>query len=142
MPDEKAGAERHIRDADFNALVDFLASQAYIGLGAVNHPQTEKPVLDLVYAKHAIDLLTIVEKKSDGNLTAPEKSYMENVLYQLRMTYMRMQQVATTPPDELPEEADTDADDADATDSELPEERDAEATDGELAEEGEETDVQ
>ena len=139
MPDEKAGAERHIRDADFNALVDFLASQAYIGLGAVNHPQTEKPVLDLVYAKHAIDLLTIIEKKSDGNLTAPEKSYMENVLYQLRMTYMRMQQVATTPPDELPEEppeeADTDSDNAEATDGELPDE-------GEEGKEGKEGDVE
>ena len=83
--------------------------------------------------------ISFIEKKSDGNLTAPEKSYMENVLYQLRMTYMRMQQVATTPPDELPEEppeeADTDSDNAEATDGELPDE-------GEEGKEGKEGDVE
>lgn len=112
MAEEHGGAERHLREASFSALIDFLASQAYIGLGAVNHPQTEKPVLDLVYAKHAIDLLTIIEGKTTGNLTAPEKNYMENVLYQLRMTFMRMKQVAQASTDETPDVAeDADQDD-------------------------------
>ena len=110
MADEQSGAERHLRDADFNALIDFLAGQAYIGLGAVNHPQTEKPVLDLAYAKHAIDLLTLIEQKTEGNLTAPEKNYMENVLYQLRMTYLRMQQVQAASAEEVSDDTPEDAD--------------------------------
>jgi hypothetical protein len=111
--DAASGAERVLREPNFNALIDFLASQAYIGLGAVNHPQTEKPVLDLVYAKHAIDLLTVIEQKTDGNLTAPEKSYMENILYQLRMTFVRLQ---NSPAVDLDVD-DTDPDDGDDGDA-------------------------
>ncbi len=117
MADETSAAERVLREANFNALIDFLASQAYIGLGAVNHPQTEKPVIDLVYAKHAIDLLTVIEQKTDGNLTAPEKNYMENILYQLRMTFVRMQNAPPPVEDDAAEDADGAAD-GDDTDEE------------------------
>ena len=108
MAEETGDAERHLREANFNALVDFLASQAYMALGAINHPQTEAPVVDLVYAKHAIDLLTIIEQKTEGNLTAPEKNYMENVLYQLRMTFVRMQNAPPPADDDASDDPDGD----------------------------------
>jgi len=42
--------------------------------------------LDL--AKHAIDMLAILEKKTMGNLTQEEASMLENVLHQLRIAYV------------------------------------------------------
>lgn len=75
-----------------NALVDFLAAQAKMALGAVDHPQTDAPVIDLRYAQYAIGLLTLLEEKTAANATAPEKNYLENILYQLRMHYLRVEQ--------------------------------------------------
>ena len=75
-----------------NALVDFLAAQAKMALGVVNHPQTDAPVIDLRYAQYAIGLLTLLEEKTAANASAPEKNYLENILYQLRMRYLRVEQ--------------------------------------------------
>ena len=77
------------------ALVDFLAAQAKMALGVVNHPQTEAPVIDLRYAKYAIDLLTTLEEKTAGNLDPNEKRYLEDSLYQLRMIYIRVDQAVS-----------------------------------------------
>ena len=49
-----------------NALVDFLAAQAKMALGEVNHPQTDAPVIDLLYAKHAIDPADGAGRKDGG----------------------------------------------------------------------------
>jgi hypothetical protein len=130
MADETSAAERVLREANFNALIDFLASQAYIGLGAVNHPQTEKPVLDLVYAKHAIDLLTVIEQKTGGNLTAPEKSYMENILYQLRMTFVRLQNAPVVDHDAEAAGEESHAGPVEAGEAEVGEAEDGKAEDG------------
>lgn len=83
--------ERHFPKPSMNALVDFLAAQAKMALGAVNHPQTDAPVIDLLYAKYAINLLTLLEEKTAANATAPEKNYLENVLYDMRMLYLRVE---------------------------------------------------
>jgi hypothetical protein len=42
--------------------------------------------LDL--AKHAIDMLGILEEKTKGNLAADEAAMLENVLHQLRLAYV------------------------------------------------------
>lgn len=83
--------ERHFPEPGMNALVDFLAAQAKMALGAVNHPQTDAPVIDLLYAQYAINLLTILEEKTAANATAPEKNYLENILYEMRMLYLRVE---------------------------------------------------
>ena len=83
--------ERHFPKPSMNALVDFLAAHAKMALGAVNHPQTDAPVIDLLYAKYAINLLTLLEEKTAANATAPEKNYLENILYEMRMLYLRVE---------------------------------------------------
>ena len=42
--------------------------------------------LDL--AKHAIDMLAVIEEKTMGNLSQQEASMLENILHQLRMAYV------------------------------------------------------
>ena len=63
---------------------------------------------NLPVAKHTIDTLIMIQEKTKGNLTAPESNLMENLLYELRMTYLRAAQQAsgkTSAAEEEPEVA-------------------------------------
>jgi hypothetical protein len=45
-------------------------------------------VEDLELAEYKIDLLGMLQSKTEGNLDADEKERVEAVLYQLRMIYL------------------------------------------------------
>jgi hypothetical protein len=74
----------------FVGFVLSLASTAAIHFGDVANPvsgQMEQP--DLVAAKQMIDILSLLEQKTKGNLTAEEASVLDQVLYELRMRFVR-----------------------------------------------------
>jgi hypothetical protein len=39
-------------------------------------------------AKHAIDLLTVLEEKTKGNLSSEEQQILESLLFDLRLRYV------------------------------------------------------
>jgi hypothetical protein len=45
-------------------------------------------VKDLALAKHSIDILSMLEQKTKGNLNAAEAQLMEGLLYDLRLRYV------------------------------------------------------
>ena len=61
--------EGELPPADFRALVGAFASQAMMSLGAYADPQTGRPVIDIMGAQYAIDLLGVLEEKTKGNRT-------------------------------------------------------------------------
>lgn len=75
---------------DFTTFIGNLASTAYAYMGGMQDPETEKPVVQLDLVKHNIDTIEMLQEKTGGNLTAPEKNFLENTLYNLRMSYVRM----------------------------------------------------
>jgi len=81
-----AGAEAA---ANFIELVNLMAMQAVIGLGGYQGPGGERIPPSLTMAKHHIDLLEVLEKKTAGNLTEEEKRILDGVLYELRMQYVQ-----------------------------------------------------
>ena len=83
---------------NFGMIVSIFVNQAYMGLGAMADDDGD-PIVELPLAKHAIDLLGVLEEKTKGNLTAPERNYLENTLYELRMRYLRVSQ---NPPQKKP----------------------------------------
>ncbi len=74
--------------ADFMELVNLIALQAAIGLGGYQGPGGERIAPNPMAAKHHIDLLDVLEKKTAGNLTEEEKRVLTGVLYELRMQYV------------------------------------------------------
>ncbi len=46
----------------------------------------------MVLAKHHIDVLGVLEKKTKGNLTAEEKSILDQALYEVRLRYVQVAQ--------------------------------------------------
>lgn len=76
--------------ADFATLLLSLASSAQIGLGLSPNPGNGKLDKNLPQAKHAIDLLGILQEKTKGNLTREEGKLLEVLLYDLRVQYLEV----------------------------------------------------
>ncbi|MBI1826711.1 MAG: DUF1844 domain-containing protein [Planctomycetes bacterium] len=74
--------------ADFVELLNLLALQAAVALGGYQSPTGERLPPNPMAAKHYIDLLSVLDKKTAGNLTEEEKKILEGVLYELRMQYV------------------------------------------------------
>lgn len=74
----------------FPDLIQMLASQALLYMGAVPDPQSGRAVVSLPMARAHIDLLGILETKTKGNLTDEEAKLLQGVLYELRMQYVEL----------------------------------------------------
>jgi hypothetical protein len=75
----------------FTAFVLSLATTAAIHLGDVADPSTGKPVApNLEGASQMIEILSLLDQKTRGNLTAEERQVLEQVLYELRMRYVEV----------------------------------------------------
>jgi hypothetical protein len=72
----------------FNLLVATFASQGAVAFGQVPNPIDGKTEVRIELGRHAIDMLDILEQKTKGNLTADEAKFLENVLHQLRLTFV------------------------------------------------------
>jgi len=80
---------------NFINFINSLASTAFMYMGGLVDPETKKPIIELNMAKHNIDTIEMLQEKTKGNLTAPESNFLENTLYNLRMSYVR---ISTMPP--------------------------------------------
>lgn len=79
---------RQLPPADFATLVLSLGSSAVMYLGQGDDPADKKTPPNLPMAKHAIDLLTVLEEKTKGNLTGEEQQVLESLLFDLRLRYV------------------------------------------------------
>ena len=84
--------------ASFLSLIMSLASNAAATLGMMPHPVTGETGVDLKTAKHWIDILGMLEQKTQGNLDEQEALVLENLLADLRMQYVSFTNAPTPPP--------------------------------------------
>lgn len=85
---QKPAGDSHTAPA-FIELLNLLAMQAVISLGGYQGPGGERIPANPAAAKHHIDLLEVLEKKTSGNLSEEEKRALDSVLYELRMQYVQ-----------------------------------------------------
>ena len=84
--------------ASFISLIMSLASNAAASLGMMPHPVTGETGVDLKTAKHWIDVLGMLEKKTTGNLDPQEDQMLEGLLADLRMQYVSFSGAPPPPP--------------------------------------------
>ena len=75
----------------FETLVSYLSTTAMFQLGLIPGPSGERIPADMPNAKRTVDLLEILQEKTQGNLTGNESRLLEDVLYELRMTFVEIQ---------------------------------------------------
>jgi hypothetical protein len=76
--------------AGFANFIMSIASNAASSLGMMEHPVTHKREVDLELAKHWIDILGMLERKTKGNLVPQEEKILESLLADLRMQYVSL----------------------------------------------------
>jgi hypothetical protein len=67
-----------------------LHAGAMIYLGLVPNPGDQQVRVDLQLARENIDLLEVLKDKTRGNLGPDESRLLDNVLYELRMLYLKV----------------------------------------------------
>ena len=92
MDDETQGAHDSDGEASgisFVAFVLSLAHTAAVHFGDVPDPVTgQKAEANLAAAQQMIDILSLIEAKTRGNLTAEERQLLEQILFELRLRYV------------------------------------------------------
>ena len=72
----------------FHDLVLMLATMAAVHLGEVGDPVTGETQRNLPAAGQMIDLLSVIQQKTQGNLAADEVQLIDAWLYELRLKYI------------------------------------------------------
>ena len=73
---------------DFNTFILSLSSSAAYHLGMAPHPERNDCCENLPMAKQTIDILAILQEKTQNNLTGDEERLLNEVLYNLRMAFV------------------------------------------------------
>jgi Domain of unknown function (DUF1844) len=74
---------------NFERLVQSLYMTAAVQMGAGTAPN-EQPRIDILGARQSIDMLSVLEEKTKGNLTEQEKRLLQNALFDLRMSFLEI----------------------------------------------------
>lgn len=59
-------------------------------MGEHPDPKQPAPAVNLPQAKEIIDILSLLEEKTQGNLASDEQAVMKDMLYALRIKYVDM----------------------------------------------------
>lgn len=76
--------------SSFISFVMSIASNAASALGMMEHPVTHQREVDIELGKHWIDILGMLQTKTSGNLSLPERNMLEGLLHDLRMQYVAL----------------------------------------------------
>jgi PBP1b-binding outer membrane lipoprotein LpoB len=76
-------------EINFASFVLSLSSSALYHFGEIPDPITNKMQRNLIMAKQTIDILGMLKEKTAGNLAKEEEALLSNLLYDLRMRYVR-----------------------------------------------------
>ncbi|MEA3280160.1 MAG: DUF1844 domain-containing protein [Thermodesulfobacteriota bacterium] len=88
-PEEKQEPEIHLPEINFPTFIISLNASALVHLGVIEDPATGKKVKNLPMGKQTIDVLSMLEEKTRGNLSKEEENMLKHILYDLRIIYVK-----------------------------------------------------
>ena len=93
MADETQNPERPEEGAvTFIGFVLSLAHTAAVHFGDIPDPMTGQPApANVPAAGQIIEILAVLEEKTRGNLSAEERQFLDQILYELRMRFVEAQ---------------------------------------------------
>ena len=90
----------------FDNLISSLVHSVWIALGKIKNPMSDKIERNLFAASMNIDMLDMLYKRMDGNLSEQEESYLSHVLSEIKMNYIEEKKLGDDLPEEEKEETD------------------------------------
>ena len=93
MKEGSAGKEKKsgggMPRVDFSTFILSLYSSALVQMGEMPDPATGERYKDLEVARQTIDMISMLEEKTRGNLNADEDNLVKNLIHELRMAYVK-----------------------------------------------------
>ncbi len=86
---EEGEPDTPLPEINFSTFIFSLNASALVHLGAIEDPASGQNVKNLPLAKQTIDILNMLEEKTRGNLNKDEENIMRNILYDLRIAYVK-----------------------------------------------------
>ena len=102
MPLESKFTEEQL----FDNLISSLVHSVWISLGKIKNPMTDKIERNLFAASMNIDMIDMLYKRMDGNLSEQEDSYLSHVLSEIKMNYIEEKKLGDDLPEDKKEETD------------------------------------
>lgn len=96
MPLESQFTEEQL----FDNLISSLVHSVWIALGKIKNPMSDKIERNLFAASMNIDMLDMLYKRMDSNLSDKEDLYLSHILSELKMNYIEEKKIG----DDLPKE--------------------------------------
>ena len=93
MGQEDSGKEQQL----FMYLVGTFQSSAWIALGKMKNPMTDKIEKNLDQASYYIDLLDMLQSKTKGNVSEYEEQMLINTVSELKMNFIDEQKNPNNP---------------------------------------------
>ena len=93
MGQEDPGKEQQL----FMYLVGTFQSSAWIALGKMKNPMTDKIERNLEQASYYIDLLDMLQSKTKGNVSEYEEQMLINTVSELKMNFIDEQKNPNNP---------------------------------------------
>ena len=87
-----ADQKRDQSKIDFSNFILSLNTSALIHLGDLPDPQTRERIYDIQSAKQTVDILELLKTKTEGNLDSEEFRLLDDVIYDLRLKYVKIMQ--------------------------------------------------
>jgi hypothetical protein len=81
--------EEYLPEMNFANFVLSLSTTAMYHFGDFPDPASRKAEKNLIAAKQTIDILGLLQTKTEGNLDENEKSLLDGLLFELRMRYVK-----------------------------------------------------
>ncbi|MGZ8711138.1 MAG: DUF1844 domain-containing protein [Thermoanaerobaculia bacterium] len=73
----------------FANFVEPLIAQAYMSLGMLSNPYAPQAKPDVAAARQMIDILTLLQEKTAGNLTPDEDDFLSTHIGELKLAFVK-----------------------------------------------------
>lgn len=73
----------------FANFVEPLIAQAYMSLGLLSNPYAPEAKPDVAAARQMIDILTLLQQKTGGNLTPDEDDFLSTHIGELKLAFVK-----------------------------------------------------
>ncbi|MCD6273357.1 MAG: DUF1844 domain-containing protein [Deltaproteobacteria bacterium] len=78
-------------EIDLSTFIMSLNASVLVNFGIMDDPVTGEKSKNLVMGKQTIDVLSMLQEKTRGNLTSEEDNLLKHLLYELRILYLKQQ---------------------------------------------------
>ena len=80
----------------FLYIINTFQTSAWIALGKLDNPMTQKTEINLNQASYYIDLLVMLQSKARGNMSEYEEQMLINIVSELKMDFIQKKSIANS----------------------------------------------